>query len=522
MAWRASTFFSLAILLSQTLLAAVTIFYFMVLTTEHYLPKLILALVIAGAYAFYKVARLLLEKIPMQGREMTSEEVSESAAPALWSKVREVAASLGTAPPDTILVGMSTAFYVTESPIQHASGISKGRTLYLSAPALHRMPAGEAIAIIGHELGHFRGDDTVLTRELSPLLYKSDQTLAHLAQAGLVGIPALHAMNVFSYLFQRVISTHRRERELHADAAAASVTSPKTAALALVRYSYIAEFYDAGLREHLRSKAALESSIEKFRDLLGRDETYWSTLGSHATPHPFDTHPPISARTEKFGFKIDELRASAMTPVSVTAYQELMEGNTVAISRAKEEHDRLLSDVQHAESIKTANADELSAEVINKHFPQVVLRAKPLRVLMIGLILFLLAVALPFGMIFAPMVTVPFQLGMGAIGLVGLYFMYNYFANNYGTALTLNHLGLEMSTWNGMLKFEEVANISHQVQNGSETLIFALKNPRAPFHRKPLWPGKRKKVAVGLFTLEGKQRENAVRIYRYFTREIAP
>lgn len=522
MSWTSATAFSLLILAGQTALGAYTFFYVTVVFTDHYLPKLILALIIGGGWAFFQIAKLLLTKTKIEPEEPTSEEISEQDAPKLWSEVRDVAKRLDTAPPDSILLGMSTSFYVTEFPVRHASGITKGRTLHLSAPMMKVLPKDELLAIIGHELGHFKGEDTVMTRHLTPLLVKSEGTMAHLWHGGLIAAPALHAMNVFHYLFEKVISAYRRERELHADAFGARVTHPETMAASLVRYVYQSEIYTAAFREHLATKSALDASLSKFQDLLSRDDGYWDQMSKHAPPHPFDTHPPLTVRLEKLGMKVDDVRHKAIKPVTTSSYDVLISGKSDVASKAFSEHANLVADAQNRLSIKEAAADQLSPEVINRHFPQVVLKARTWRVAMIAGFVALLMIGLPAIIIATtldtalPAVTVL----VGLVGLSGFYFTWLYWRNNYNQTLTLNHLGIQLTSWREMLKFEDVKEIRHVANNGVEQIVFQFKEKRVPLARKPILPGKRKAVSVDFATFEGKQRDNVVRVFRYYTREI--
>lgn len=520
--WTSATFFSLIILAGQTVLGAFTFFEMTVIFTDHYLPKLILFMLLAGGYAFFKIAKLLMTKQKIEPAEMSSEEVSEQAAPKLWSEVRDIAKRLETAPPDCILMGLSTAFYVTEFPVKHAGGVTKGRTLFLSQPMMKVLPKDELLAIIGHELGHFKGEDTVMTRQMTPLLVKSEGTMYHLWEGGLIAAPALYAMNVFHYLFEKIISSYRRERELLADACGARVTHPETAGTALVRYVYQSEAYGAAFTEHIRTKSALEASTLKFQDLLARDEEYWSTMAKHATPHPFDSHPPLTVRLEKLGLKIDDVRHKATKPIANSAYDNLISGKGDVLAKVISEHSTLIKDAQDRTQIKEATADQLSVDVINRYFPQVVLRSSTWSVMLITFFVALMMIGLP-AIIIATTLDKGDPIVHAICGLVilsGFYAMAVYWRDKYNATMTLNHIGVQLSSWTEMLKFEDVKEIRHMSNNGVEQVQFIFKEKRRPLAKKPLLNNKRSSVNVDFATFQGKQRDNVVKVFRYYTREL--
>jgi Zn-dependent protease with chaperone function len=86
--------------------------------------------------------------------------IQEQQAPLLWERVRDVALDLNALPPEHIVVGLDPNFFVTESEVRCLDGTCNGRTLYCSLPLSRILTINEFIGIIGHELGHFKGEDT--------------------------------------------------------------------------------------------------------------------------------------------------------------------------------------------------------------------------------------------------------------------------------------------------------------------------------------------------------------------------
>lgn len=517
--WRLAIAFSLVILISQAALAAYTAFYLTILVVGVYYPKMIAIFLLGGATVFYQSVRLILAKIPIESEEPTSQEVSEAAAPTLWKKVKALAAKLQTNPPDSILLGTSAGFYVTEFPIKHASGISHGRTLNLSATMMAFMPEEELDAIIGHELGHFKGDDTKMTREMTPLLMKVDGTIFQLAQGGLVAVPALSALSVFRYLFDKVISGYRRHRELQADAAGASLTSANTMALALTRYVFLAESHAAATEKQILSRVDFDSAFKDSRDLFKGDRKFWESLAQHGSPHPFDTHPPLKTRLKKLGATIEEMQAAAIQPTSQSSFASLLQGDSRLIDKAHAVHSARVTEIQDRVAVTSAKAEDLGQDMVAKHFPEVILRVRAVRTILITLGIVALLVALPISLAVGQRSN---PLGMFAwivVALLGSYLTRSYWRDWRNQILKINHIGVQLGSWKEMLRFDQVSGIQDLHHQGFVQLIFQLNERLPPLARNPIFPWRRKTFSIDITAFQGTAENHLELIYRYFTRE---
>lgn len=522
-AWASSVALSLLILLGQTALAAVTFYYFTIVFFGVYVPKLLLAMLFLGAYAFYKIGRVMFERVEPLTQEPNAEEVKEEAAPKLWARVRAIASQVGTEAPDAILIGMNTSCYVTEFPVTHAQGIARGRTLYLSAPIMQRLSADEVSSIIGHEMGHFKGEDTLMTRKLIPSLIKSDGTLCHLYEATLVGLPAFYAMLAFRNLFEEVISTHSRDRELAADACGALVTTSKIGALALVRYCFESEIHDVAMHEHMAENVTLESALLKHRSKLLEHEDFWKNLMTHGLPHPFDSHPPVSLRVEKLGFSVLDLRAEAMQPVARSAFDEWLD--TRLISNAVSAHDLMVQNVQQQIAVAAASADELGKEIVAKHFPKIVLKTKPPQVTLYalkGLFFVLISLVCVCGFLLMTHMPILFLLLIPTALILG-YFWLQLMRRYAHQTLTLDHRGLQLSSWTQPLAFSNIHSITFANEGiflNHLKIILVLTDPVPKLYKYPLFLDNRKRVEVNLYIFEGSPDEMGERIVRYFQRGL--
>jgi hypothetical protein len=74
--------------------------------------------------------------------------------------------------PETVVIGVDPTFFVTEAEVVTLSGRLWGRTLYCSMPLARILTVDELTAIIGHELGHFRGPIRSSVKLLSDLSWR--------------------------------------------------------------------------------------------------------------------------------------------------------------------------------------------------------------------------------------------------------------------------------------------------------------------------------------------------------------
>lgn len=121
----------------------------------------------------------------------------------------------------------------------------------------------ELCAVIGHELGHFRGDDTLYSLRFAPAYARLSDTLANLASgehgggAGdLARLPALHALMFCWIQFASAERTVGRERELLADKAGVEAANARACATALTKFGIYASLWDEVVDATTRDIAA--------------------------------------------------------------------------------------------------------------------------------------------------------------------------------------------------------------------------------------------------------------------------
>lgn len=496
-------------------------FEFTVLLTDHYFPKLLLFIVGGGLYALWKSFSILLAEVPLEFQEPMARALSEAEAPELWRVVRNAAQRLQTEPPDHILVGMQTNFYVTELAVKHDSGRAEGRTLYLSYPVLKLLSPDEITAIIGHELGHFMGRDTRMTREFYPLKHKIHGTMFTLAQSGWAARPSFELLNFFVGSFEETVQNASRQRELLADQVGATLTSPQTQARALVRYHIVLEAFERGVMENLRQQAPnpLDIPVQSvIQNQLLHETKFWSQLFEQKLPHPLDSHPSLQVRLDGLGQHIDIAAAQKLAMEEPdSAYAHWLPNQEHLFAEATQQAKEALGKV-HVQNkvIKADLTTDEGREMLTHHFPTVSWTIRPFA--------FWMPIAV-CSLVFFIMVTLAIYIcDITSIVYVCvaifclLYSLANWKQHRNGK-LTLNAAGLAYTGWTRPLRFEDVASLSVHSNNGYLSMAFTFKEKQSSPWRFTL-PFRVTRITFPLEKLKAESEITSKTIYRYYNRQL--
>lgn len=256
--------------------------------------------------------------------------------------IDETAQVLSSLRPDHVVVGLDPTFYVTEANVTTLSGKIEGRTLFCSLPLARILTTAEFTAILGHELGHFRGEDTRFSERFYPIYRGTIASIQSLHSAGGQGwgrislLPAMAVFNFFLEQFATAERAHSRTRELLADQAAASITSPPIIASALVKVHAFSgvwnEFQRAAVEAMKNGKMFINASAVYATTVADRVRpSSFDGIAEMHTNHPTDSHPTLSVRLHALGTTIDDVKgaASVVTPddaaISLVADSERLE-----------------------------------------------------------------------------------------------------------------------------------------------------------------------------------------------------
>jgi len=276
-----------------------------------------------GAFAIVRHTFAILHKAQslVAGSALTRQE-----APRLWETIDDTARRLGALVPDHAVVGLEPNFFVTEADVVCFSGKLSGRTLYCSLPLARILSKDQFISVLGHELGHFKGEDTKFSKRFYPIYRGTASSLEALGQVGEEGTAAialLPAMAVFGYFlesFSVAESRISRDRELAADRAGASVTSNEAIATALVKLHAFSGIWNELLTsavEHLRNGQFFTNASKLFAEVASeraKPEALSEIADTHLS-HPTDSHPPLGSRLQELGMKISDLSSGALDVV---------------------------------------------------------------------------------------------------------------------------------------------------------------------------------------------------------------
>ncbi|MGA1804987.1 M48 family metallopeptidase [Rhizobium sp. HT1-10] len=340
--------------------------------------------------------------------------VTEKDAPALWTFVRNLAVRMQAGAPDTIVVGLTSGFYVTESRLLllPEERLVEGRTLYMPAPFLELLDAAEIAAIVGHELAHFAGDDTRYSQRFVPIYSSLQRSLGALYRADINGDFGIAAGLRLGYhalsRFDTAVAHWSRLREFEADRHGSTVSGPAGAASALVRV-HIADpgvhfvLSDAfrgndGLGPDLVAAIATQSAEQGFDDP--------ATHLEDRQAHPTDSHPPTIQRIQALGVAIDDkliAHATRLPDAGVASFGR----------RAFSDWDQVCRELSadfllNASAVRTEYREELKTAAAGVTEPELVVHENTGP--MAGAMLFIIAL---FGLFIACTYLFPYQMGFG-------------------------------------------------------------------------------------------------------------
>jgi Zn-dependent protease with chaperone function len=249
--------------------------------------------------------------------------LSEQRGPAFWKYVRDLAATVKALPPENIVVGFENSFFVIDATVRCFSGTVRGRTLYLSLPLCRILNEAELRAILGHELGHFKGHDTKFSRRFAPIYRGATGALESLNQnisESIASVGMMPALSVLSYFFDCFATPQReiaRARELAADRVGAEVSSRDAAGSALVKVHAFGDCWDSALqrmRETLNEGRSVPNASMAFGEFVAENTDSSRVLGldDECLAHPLDTHPPLKARLDSLGVTMEWVHGAAL------------------------------------------------------------------------------------------------------------------------------------------------------------------------------------------------------------------
>jgi Zn-dependent protease with chaperone function len=241
----------------------------------------------------------------------------------LWNFVDALADGMGAQRPQSVIAGLEPNFYVTEADVTCVDGTLHGRTMYISLPLCRILSVDEFKAVIGHELGHYKGLDTKFSKRFYPIYRGATQAVVNLASGftergagNIVLLPAFAMLSFFLDSFSVAENEISRDRELAADKEASKAVSARSIATSLVKihaFSAVWPVVRNHMKEVLESGKMVINASALFGVIVSQipESDSFKEVSQEGPPHPTDTHPPLSARLENLNFTLADLTSDA-------------------------------------------------------------------------------------------------------------------------------------------------------------------------------------------------------------------
>ena len=267
------------------------------------------------------------------GRVLTPEQF-----PKIHRVVQMLAARLGARPPDHIVAGLDPTFFVTSADVRlpEQKEALRGETLFLSLPLCRLLSLQEFTAVLGHELGHFRGQDTAYSLKFAPVYAGIGSTIYAMSDgeetsAHFMAMPVVAILKLMYSIFSRKEAAISRQRELEADQAAMQVSSASALGTALIKVAMFGQLWEVIQQsniDRLNQGLVTRNLSMAFANTVQYDIDHdqvgigISELLEVEIPHPTDTHPTIRARLlaltgEEPDFTLADLRLPAENAIMI-------------------------------------------------------------------------------------------------------------------------------------------------------------------------------------------------------------
>jgi Zn-dependent protease with chaperone function len=374
--WHLLRVFALGQVLFQGCMAAALSYWIPAYWFRGYSGRLVAGVGVAAIIAAWALVKAIFRTLDDRF-ELSGAIIKRTPGSLIWQDLDRICAKVGTRTPHRIIAGIDDAFFVTEHPVTVKGKVHEGRTLYVSLPLLKALNGTQADAVMGHEMAHFSGEDTLYSRRIGPLLARYDASLQAL-HTGVISIPVFYFMLCFRSLFEISLKRLSRQREFRADRIASEVASREDIVDALLRVSAYSHYRSTIENELFAARQTLdalkipqrvEAGFKPFANAFVRD----GRAAGATTSHPFDSHPSFKARAEAVQVQLSVAQMAGVVAADVDGRWYHHIENAAALERdqwaAYEERFRNV----HEEALAYRYVPETDAEraIVLAYFPEV-------------------------------------------------------------------------------------------------------------------------------------------------------
>jgi Zn-dependent protease with chaperone function len=303
-------------------------------------PIVLLGIAIAILLGVAAVLRALFAARRRAVASVLAHRVAPETEPGLSELIAQVAHAVGTTTPDHTYLGLDPEFYVTEVDVETPDGRSGGRSIYLSLPLMRILSTSELRAILGHEMGHFRGEDTAWSQRFYPIYRGAGQALDGLVRAGSSSgiraatlFPATVILGLFMDGFATAERAISRDRELEADRIGVEVASAHDLGSSLVKLLAFTQAWSTTIDSMIADAAEGRTTANASDRFVGTVRSAASPaalddLDEREIPHPTDGHPPVSRRLEAIGLTVADIAKAALDVAPAAAADAVIRDRT--------------------------------------------------------------------------------------------------------------------------------------------------------------------------------------------------
>ena len=242
----------------------------------------------------------------------------------IFSLVNQISTKINAKKPKNITIGLTPDFYATSAHVRIFNGVEekllKDETLYISLPYLRVLTIKEFEGIVGHELGHFEGDDTLYCVKFAPIYSRLNEQFRSLDEdetkesilIKLAVYPIIFLFNEFSRKEEKISKAQELKADVFGSKASGDAKVFINGLAKLYIYGLVWDEVENGYREIVRQKVKTKIEnlsmefISHARKNLDKKKLleFLEHIADYQQEHPNDTHPPFKERMENLAHEI--------------------------------------------------------------------------------------------------------------------------------------------------------------------------------------------------------------------------